>query len=112
MALIPCYNQIMGDLLLTQKGESYLITIYRANCTCAFIHTYTQEDGNKAHKLISFFQDKKHIQNMLDAGVDALYGSLEQINLNLYYKQSYYVLEYFVKRGYQVNCYYQEPVNN
>lgn len=112
MPLIPCYNQIIGDLLLTQKGETYLITIYRANCTCAFIYTYTQEDGSKAHKLISFFQDKKHIQNMLDAGVDVLYGSIEQINLNLYCKQSYHILEYFIKRGYQVNCYYKDLYNS
>ena len=112
MPLIPCYNQIMGDLLRTQKGDTYLVTIYRANCTCAFMYTYAKEDGSKAHKLLSFFQDKKHIENMLDAGVDVLYGTVEQINLNLYYRPSYYILDYFTKRGYQVNCYYQEPVNN
>ena len=112
MALIVNFETKMGELLLNQKGNIVLIDICQANCICAFIHTYIEEDGSTIHQLHNFLIDRTHIKNLLEGkfSCDLLYGTIEQISLNLYYPNSAHILEYFTKKGYQVTCYFKEPI--
>lgn len=114
MALIVDFETKMGELLLNQKGNTVLIDICQANCICAFIHTYKEEDGSTIHQLHNFLVDRTHIKNLLEGkfSCDLLYGTIEQISLNLYYPNAAYVLEYFTKKGYEVNCYYKKPIKH
>lgn len=114
MALIVDFDKKMGELILVQKGETVLIDICQANCICAFIHTYIDEKKGTIHQLHNFLSDRTHIKNLLEGkfSCDLFYGTIEQISLNLYYPNAAYVLEYFTKKGYNVNCYYKKPINN
>ena len=114
MALLVNFDKKMGEILLDQKGNTVLIDICQANCICAFIHTYTQGDGRIIRQLHNFLADRAHIKNLLEDEFNCplFYGSIEHISLNLYYPNAAYVLEYFTKKGYNVNCYYKKPIKH
>lgn len=112
MALVVDFDKKMGEILLNQKGNMVLIDICQANCICAFTHTYIDKNGYTIHQLHNFFADKTHIKNLLEDKLicNLFYGTIEQISLNLYYPNSTHILEYFTKKGYQVTCYFKEPI--
>ena len=111
-----------GKFVIEQEhgGEKckYTIDIREANCLCAFIYVRkaTKEElaenpeGKYYHQLYSFLVDARHGKNIINAE-GKLFGSekVVKITLNMFYKESYTLLKLFMKSGYKVNCYYEEP---
>lgn len=109
----------MGTFTLVEKESSYQVQIRQGNCLAVFLHVYKEaKPKNPAkpwvHQLVSFFADEEHIENCVknlekDVFKKLLYGELRDIKLNLYYKESYVLLKYFVEDGLEVQCYYEKP---
>lgn len=103
----------MGTFTLVEKESSYQVQIRQGNCLAVFLHVYNS-GKTWVHQLVSFFADEEHIKNCVknlekDVFKKLLYGELMDIKLNLYYKESYVLLKYFVEDGLEVQCYYEKP---
>ena len=63
------YDRKMGWLILTQnideQARDFKIDIDWCNGLCAFIYEYKNEKGEDMVKLMNFFADKTHVQNMI-----------------------------------------------
>ena len=58
-------------------------------------------------KLMNFFADKTHVQNILKAKTKLFSGTIKEIHLNLAFKELRYVQDYFLQMGHQVITYYE-----
>ena len=105
--------QSWGD---NEKHE-FNVQIRLANCVAALIHVRraTEEDnkryggkGGYIHTLYGFFADEKHLKNLLKEYGSVILDEVKSIELNMYYKECWILLKYFVKSGYKVKCYYEE----
>lgn len=102
-----------------EKPRKYKIQIRQGNCLAVFLNIYKQEKPEDpkrpwVHDLVCFFVDEAHIKRCMrdykeNFWYSVLWGKLERIRLNMYYKENKILLKYFVKDGYNVQCYYKEP---
>lgn len=107
------YNaNVMGKMKLTHKGEQYEVEIRQGNCLAVFIYLYDDEEGVKRASLQMFFADEQHLKNIcksVDNGEykDIFgYDKVNEIRLNMRYKESATMLKHLVKY-YEINCYYE-----
>lgn len=95
------------------------LQIRQGNCLAViiFVRKVTPEElekhpeGKWYHQLHMFYADERHLKNLLkDYGkvLDEM-DKVVKCELNMYYKENYTLLKYFVKSGYKVSCYYKEP---
>ena len=105
------YDRKMGWLILTkiidEKEQDFKIDIDQCNGLCAFIYEYKNEKGEDMVKLMNFFADKLHVQNMIRAQCKLFSGTIKEIHLNMAYKELRYVQDYFLEMGYQVITFYE-----
>lgn len=113
------YKMKMGSLTVTQDNRSYKINIYGGNATAIFIHHYNSDDGKKMVQLYMFLNDKQHIKNIMKNNKEAsdrqfaiFSGKVSNVKLNMWYKENYDVLKFFLWMGCKVSCYYKEDVPN
>ena len=69
------YTKKIGYYTTEQNGRKFKIWLCHANCLCAEIYFYTDEDGHRAGMLRSFFGDIQHVKNCAKAGVLTGYHS-------------------------------------
>lgn len=113
----------IGTLTVEQTvGEEtyrYDLQIRQGNCLAVIIYVRraTEEElkrdpeGKWYHQLVAFFVDEKHCKNIMkDYGtiLDSM-NKVVKCDLNLYYKECWTLLKYFVQSGYKVKCHYKEP---
>lgn len=104
MPLRVDFKRTMGWVTIRNNGYVIKLDIHVClNAICAFLNKRGEE-----RDLYGFFDDKKHISNMIRDGYRFL-GEVVNVKLNLWYPESKDVLRYFTRMGYQVKCYYKEP---
>ena len=99
-----------------RKDKKWTLQIRYGNCLAVIIHVRksTEEElkehpqGKYIHTLYSFFADEAHLKNMMKNEGKVLFDEVVSIELNMFYKENYTLLKYFVKSGYKVKCYYKE----
>lgn len=113
----------IGTILVEQEfgdiKKKFKLQIRQGNCLAVIIYVRkaTPEelakhpDGKYYHQLHTFFIDEQHMKNIIkDYGT--LLDPMDKVlkcELNMYYKENYKLLKYFVQSGYKVTCYYKEP---
>ena len=118
------YNSTtIGKLTIEQEfgGERHRfnLQIRQGNCLAVIIYVRkaTPEeleknpDGKWYHQLHMFYANEQHLKNIMKDYGKALdeMDKVIKCELNMYYKENYTLLKYFVKSGYKVTCYYKEP---
>lgn len=102
----------MGEVVIKQDDHKFKIQIRSANCIAALIHikkiTEGENKGKYLHTLYSFFANEQHLKNMLKEQGRVIYNEVVSISLNLYFKECWTMLKYFVKSGYKVKCYHKK----
>lgn len=117
-------NKTIGTFTLVQQRKDeatprkYKIQIRQGNCLAVFLNIYKDpnaEDPTKpwVHQLLSFFSDEAHLKNVFKAEKEHVFqklfwGKLQNIKLNMAYKECSTLLKYFTKDGYVVKCFYKE----
>ena len=110
------YKKVMGTMTSVERRadgvKKFKIKICQCNALAAFIYPYKNEEGERINHLWAFIADNEHITNMLRAyhkdGEKPL-GELQKIRLNMHYKESKSLLNFFVQQGFKVQCYYKRP---
>jgi hypothetical protein len=113
----------IGTILVEQEfgdiKKKFKLQIRQGNCLAVIIYVRkaTPEElakhpeGKYYHQLHTFFLDEKHMKNIIkDYGT--LLDPMDKVlkcEFNMYYKENYKLLKYFVLSGYKVTCYYKEP---
>lgn len=98
----------MGELVIIEpNGKRSKVNIYAANCICAFMYEW-QEDGKNMWQPWGMLDDKRHIRNLLRDKYD-MFPEAKKVRLNMYYDECKDILNYFVKLGHKVECYYKQP---
>ena len=107
------YTRKMGEVVITQEQDGQPIdfktNIYWCNGLAAFIYEYDDKNGDHIYQLMNFFADKQHVKNLIKSKTELFLGKVKSVSLNMLYKDNEYVLDYFLKMGHKVECYYQEP---
>lgn len=106
----------IGKIVIKQGENKFNLQIRKGNCLAVIIHERkcTEEElkehpqGKYVHTLYSFFGDEQHLKNMMKSYDKVLFDEVVSIELNMFYKENYTLLKYFVKSGYKVKCYYKE----
>lgn len=106
------YNgNVIGTMTVTQGDNKFNIEIRQGNCLAVFIHRY-KIDEQIHSSLQYFFADEQHLKNICKA-VDKKemegifpYDEVNEIRLNMRYKESAKLLKHLVKY-YEINCYYE-----
>ena len=114
--MLHYFATTIGKVVVKQHDKKYTIQIRRGNCLAVLIHSRkaTSEElekhpeGRYIHTLYTFFADERHIKNLMRDTGTALGDDVVGVELNMYYKENYTLLKYFVKSGYKVKCYYKE----
>lgn len=102
--------------------DKYPIQIRDGNCMAIFLHIHkikNLENPKKCwmHDLIMFFVDEPHLKRCLhhdgknETFESLFYGKLQNIKLNIYYKNMLTLARYLTRDGHKVTCYYEEPKN-
>jgi len=113
----------MGTIRIAQelggKTYKYDLQIRQSNCLAVilYVRKATAEElaknptGKWFHQLHTFFADEQHMKNIMKHEKTILDPMDKVINcrLNLYYKECNTLLKYFVRSGYKVTCYYEQP---
>lgn len=115
--MLHYYETKLGEVTVKQGDEKFKVQIRQGNCLAVFVYIRkaTEEelaknpDGKYYHMLYSFFADEKHCKNMMKEYGNVLGTDVVNVKLNMYYKESWTLLKYFVKSGYKVHCFYKEP---
>lgn len=111
------YNgTIIGKIVIKQKDNKFNLQIRQGNCLAVIINVRktTEEELKKhpnsklVHTLYTFFTDEHHLKNLLKNEGGVIFDEVISIELNMFYKENYTLLKYFVKSGYKVKCYYKE----
>lgn len=118
MALYYNANTI-GTFTLVQKSWKGQIQIRQGNALAIFLCIYKDpkpQDPKRpwVHQLMSFFVDKEHMNRCLkETSWEHLFaGKLQNIKLNLYYKEASVLLNSLTQAGYHVQCFYKKPKEN
>ena len=110
----------IGKIVIKQGYDDierkFTLQIRHGNCLAVIIHVRksTEEElkehheGKYVHTLYTFYTDEQHLKNLLKNEGMVLFDKVISIELNLFYKENYILLKYFVKSGYKVKCYYKE----
>ena len=106
------YNgNVIGTMTVTQGNNKFNIEIRQSNCLAIFIHSYKIDEQIRS-SLQYFFADEQHLKNCCKA-VDKgelkgifPYDEVNEIRLNMRYKESAKLLKHLVKY-YEINCYYE-----
>lgn len=106
----------IGKIVIKQGDNKFNLQIRKGNCLAVIIHERkcTEEElkedpkGKYVHTLYSFFVDEQHLKNLLKNEGKVFFDDVVSIELNMFYKENYTLLKYFVKSGYKVKCYYKE----
>ena len=111
------YNEVtIGKIVIKQRENKFNLQIRQGNCLAVIINVRkaTEEElkenpnGKYIHTLYTFFGDEQHLKNMMKNYGNVLSDEVVSIELNMFYKENYTLLKYFVKSGYKVKCYYKE----
>lgn len=99
--------------------DKYPIQIRDGNCMAIFLHIYKQEKPEDPkrpwiHQLQSFLIDEDHLKNVIKARKQNVFeyilnGKIQNIRLNIYYKDMLTLARYMTRDGLKVTCYYKEP---
>jgi len=116
------YNGTTIGTIVIQQGYDdikckYTIQIRQGNCLAVLVHIRkcTPEEltknprGKYLHTLYTFFADEQHLKNLLKHERSVLFDEVVSIKLNMFYKENYTLLKYFVLSGYKVTCFYKKP---
>ena len=103
--MITYTEELLGKIQIKQKENVFNIEIRRGNCLAVFIHIGKNKNSEIIHTLYNFFADEKHIKNIIKHDKKVIYDEVLEINLNMFYKESYTLLKYFLESGYKVLCY-------
>ena len=112
------FYEKMGKMTISQSRKNgehqYTIDIWSGNCLAVFTYDYKDpHTGDEMIGLYSFFGNEQHIKNMTkEFNGNVFADKILSVELNLYYKQNYTLLKYFVKQmspDLKVMCYYKEP---
>ena len=106
----------IGKIVIKQGENKFPLQIRQGNCLAVVINVRKateeelkeQPEGKCIHTLYTFFADEQHLKNMMKMYGNVLADEVVSIELNLFYKENYTLLKYFVKSGYRVKCYYKE----
>lgn len=106
----------IGKIVIKQGEQKFNLQIRQGNCLAVIIHSRkcTEEELKKhpkakyVHTIYSFFVDEQHLKNLLKNEGKVLFDDVVSIELNMFYKENYTLLKYFVKSGYKVKCYFKE----
>lgn len=91
-------------------GKRYNIEIRQGNCLAVFIYRY-KDHGKEKNALYNFFADEKHMKNIMASYDKVMPDEVVKCELNMYYKESWKLLKYFMLSKYEVTCYYEKPKN-
>ena len=89
--------------------HTFDVKIHPANCWCAFIYHYKNENGEKMAQLWNFLADTQHAKNIMKEFDTLLGSSVVSCKLNVYYKEAQQLVKPMAQSGYKVTCYYKEP---
>lgn len=106
----------IGKIVIKQGENKFNLQIRQGNCLAVIINVrkVTEEELMKYPKakyvdtLYSFFSDERHMKSIMKDYGNLLEDEVISIELNMFYKENYTLLKYFVKSGYKVKCYYKE----
>ena len=106
----------IGKIVIKQGKNKLPLQIRQGNCLAVIINVRKADeeelkehpDGKCIHTLYTFYADEQHLKNMMKMYGNVLADEVVSIELNLFYKENYTLLKYFVKSGYRVKCYYKE----
>lgn len=110
------YNRTtIGKIVIKQRERKFNLQIRQGNCIAVIVHVRksTEEElkkhpqGKYVHTIYSFYADENHLKNLLKNEGKILFDDVVSIELNMFYKENYTLLKYFVKSGYKVKCYYK-----
>ena len=93
----------IGKIVIKQGENRFNLQIRQGNCLAVVIYVRKATDT-----LYTFFGDEQHLKNMMKNYGNVLSDEVVSIELNMFYKENYTLLKYFVKSGYKVKCYYKE----
>ena len=111
------YNRTtIGKIVIKQGENKFPLQIRQGNCLAVVINVRKateeelkeQPEGKCIHTLYTFYADEQHLKNMMKMYGNVLADEVVSIELNLFYKENYTLLKYFVKSGYRAKCYYKE----
>lgn len=104
----------MGEVVIAQMHQNEVIkfkmNIYEANCLCAVIYEFENEEGKKQYQFYSFFSDLEHLKRCLKDGI--LTNGADKwlkVKLNTFYKDSLKIAKELSKAKIKVELYYKEP---
>lgn len=63
------YENRIGYCTLTQGEDEFRIDFCHANCLCAMMYFYKEEDGTEMVRVHCFFADLAHAKRCIDGGV-------------------------------------------
>ena len=69
MALQVNYKNRIGYFTLPQGDKKFRIHICHANCLCAMMNFYKDENGEKMAQLYAFFADVPHVKQCFKNGL-------------------------------------------
>ena len=109
-------ERTIGKIVIKQGENKFNLQIRQGNCLAVLINVRkaTEEElkehpnGKYIHTLYSFYCDEQHLKILLKNVGSVLFDEVVSIELNMFYKENYTLLKYFVKSGYKVKCYYKE----
>ena len=111
----------IGKIVIEQEcGDEKLrfpIQIRQGNCLAVFlfVRKATPEElakdpkGKWYHQPYSFFVDERHCENLIKNEGSLFCDKVVSIKLNMFYRENYKLLKYFVLSGYKVTCYFKAP---
>lgn len=104
--MIRYTGETIGTITIRQEyvgmSKTVRLQIRRGNCLAVIIHA-----GKDSDTLYNFFVDERHMENIIKNDGALLSDDVVSIKLNMYYKESYKLLKYFVIEGHKVQCYYK-----
>lgn len=102
--MINFTEELLGKVTIKQDINEFEIEIRRGNCLAVFIY-----DNGENYILYNFYADKAHLNN-IKKNYGKIWSDSDKViscRLNLRYKESKTLLDYFVKDGIKVECYYE-----
>lgn len=100
--MISFTEELLGKVTIKQGINEFEIEIRRGNCLAVFIY-----DNGDSYILYNFYADKTHLNNIKKSCGKIWSDEVISCRLNLRYKESKTLLDYFVKDGIKVECYYE-----
>lgn len=98
--MITFNENLMGKMIIAQKGKEFEIEIRQGNCLAVFISSDSEN-----HYLYNFFCDEAHLKRFIKEYKKPFLDEVKSIRLNLKYKECLTLVKHFTKCGYEVTCY-------